>query len=238
MEFCVNTGHDAGAFIESVPQLQEASALAGVGVGSVGRWGSDRIAADGSLVQEELALSCRLIDAAKELGCPNFIAGVNYAEGLSYYRNCTAAIEYFSRLLDYASAKGVAVSVYNCRWNNFVHSPMAWELVAGHLPELGIKFDPSHSRYAGGDYLKEMAEWGHRFKHVHIKGSVIIDGKRFEDPPAGMDQTDWGAFVTVLYTLGYNRTLSIEPHAKAWPQELADKGVDYTIRYMNQLLFR
>lgn len=238
LEFCINVGQDTSVLTDRIPVFQEAMLRTGVTVGSIGRWGSDRIAPDGSLVEEELQISYRLIDAASELGCPNFVCGVNYVEELSFYQNCTSAIGYFSKLIDYARDKGVTVSVYNCRWNNFVHGPKTWEIIAGHLPELGIKFDPSHSRYDGGDYLKEMADWGHRFKHVHIKGSVIIGGQRFDDPPAGLDQTDWGTFMAVLYAKGYDRTLSIEPHSKVWSGELGDKGVDFTIGYMNKLLLR
>lgn len=76
-------------------------------------------------------------------------------------------------------------------------------MIHGHLKDLWIKYDPSHSRYAkGADYLSEMKKWGDRFAHVHIKGSMLIDGERFDDPPAGMDQTDWGAFMAVLYAKG------------------------------------
>lgn len=238
LEFCINVGHDPSVLTDQIPQLKEAMARTGVSVGSIGRWGSDRIAPDGSLVEEELQASYRLIDAAAELSCPNFVCGVNYLEGLSFYQNCTSAIAYFTKVIEYASARGVTVSVYNCRWNNYVHSPETWKIIAGHLPELGIKYDPSHSRYDGGDYLLEMKEWGHRFKHVHIKGSVIIGGERFDDPPAGLDQTDWGTFMAVLYAKGYEGTLSIEPHSRTWSGELGDKGVDYTIGLMNRLLFR
>ncbi|WP_438446168.1 sugar phosphate isomerase/epimerase family protein [Gorillibacterium sp. sgz5001074] len=238
VEFCINVGQDPAILRDQIPAFKEAIARTGVTVGSIGRWGSNRIAEDGSLVEEELQASYRLIDAAAELGCPNFVCGVNYVEGLSFYQNCTSAIAYFSTLIGYASAKGVTVSVYNCRWNNYVHSPDTWRIIAGHLPELGIKYDPSHSRYDGGDYLQEMKEWGHRFKHVHIKGSVRIGGERFDDPPAGLDQTDWGTFMSILYAKGYDGTLSIEPHSKTWSGELGDKGVQFTIDYMKKLLFR
>jgi sugar phosphate isomerase/epimerase len=105
------------------------------------------------------------------------------------------------------------------------------------LPELGIKYDPSHARYAGRDYLKESRDWGGRFHHVHIKGSIIIDGQRFDDPPAGLDQTDWGTFMAILYGQGYQGGLSIEPHSHVWHGELGDKGVQFTIDYMRRMMF-
>lgn len=236
LEFCINVGSDVEAFAAKTPALKQASEETGVTVGSIGRWGSDRIGVRG-IEEEELRLSFRLIDVAAQLGCPNFVCGVNYVEELSYFRNAELAIEYFGRLIEYGKPKGVAISAYNCHWNNFVDNDMAWTVVHGHLPELGIKYDPSHSRYAGRDYLKEARDWGGRFRHVHLKGSVLIDGERFDDPPAGLDQTDWGTFMAILYGKGYQGGLSIEPHSHVWQGELGDKGVQFTIDYMRKLIF-
>lgn len=63
---------------------------------------------------------------------------------------------------------------------------MAWTVIYGHLKELGIKYDPSHARYAGGDYLKETQDWGDRFRHIHLKGSMLVGGSRVDAP-----RQDW-----------------------------------------------
>ncbi|MBP3964847.1 sugar phosphate isomerase/epimerase family protein [Paenibacillus lignilyticus] len=238
LEFCVNVGTPASTFTSLVPELKAASERTGVAVASIGRWGPDRINKDGSINEEELKASQALIDACQELGCPVFVGGCNYIEELSYYDNITAAINYFSILIEYGKTRGIAIATYNCHWNNYIVDDAAWKLIHGHLPELGIKYDPSHARYAGQDYLKEIVDWGSRIKHIHIKGSVIIDGKRFDDPPAGMDQTDWGTFMAILYGVGYQGGLSIEPHSHTWTGELGDKGVQFTIDYFNRLLLR
>ena len=132
--------------------------------------------------------------------------------------------------------KGVKIAVYNCRWNNFVNNPMAYTVIHGYLKDLYIKYDTSHCIYDGGDYLQETKDWGDRFIHVHLKGSLVIGGKRFDDPPAGMDQTNWGAILSALYAKGYNGRLSIEPHSETWKGELGDKGVDFTIKYFRGLI--
>ncbi|WNQ13083.1 sugar phosphate isomerase/epimerase [Paenibacillus aurantius] len=238
VEFCINVEQDVHAFAGTVKELKEASERTGVAVGSIGRWGVILIAKDGSVIEEELQAAYTLIDAASELGCPIFIAGCNYVEERSYLENVSSAIQFFSMLIEYGKVKGVRIATYNCDWNNFVYNDQAWRLIHGQLPELGIKYDPSHARYGGRDYLKEMKEWGSRFLHVHIKGSVIIDGKHFDDPPAGLDQTDWGTFMAILYGVGYNGGLSIEPHSEVWKGELGDKGVQFTVDYMKRLIFR
>ena len=237
LEFMVDVGSDPEAFFGKVKDAKRWSGETGVAVGSVGRWGTERILPDGKISEKELDLSYRLIDAAAELGCGNFVCGCNRVDSISYYQNVTAAIEYFSKLIERAKGKNVSIAVYNCSWNNFVVDSNAWELIHGHVKELGIKFDPSHSIGAGRDYLKETRDWGDRFYHVHIKGSVVVDGEYYDSPPAGMDQTEWGSFLGILYAKGYDRGLSIEPHSKVWSGELGDKGLDFTIRTIKQMLF-
>ena len=236
LEFTINIDHNTEEFFCALGEIKGFITKYGVMVQSIGRWGTDRINQNGTLVEDELQISYKLIDAASFLGCPNFVCGCNYINSLSYYENCTLAISYFEKLLEYSQTKGVKISSYNCRWNNFVVDPMSWTLIHGHLKELGIKFDSSHSIYNGGDYLKEMRDWGDRFNHVHIKGSLVIDGQRFDDPPAGLDGTNWGAFMNILYAKNYEGGLSIEPHSSYWKGELGDKGVNYTIQYIKKLL--
>jgi sugar phosphate isomerase/epimerase len=228
LEFCINVNSDLQGFIENVEQIKDWSKTYEVGIGSIGRWGPNRIDTSGMVIEEELQNSFRLIDAASELQCENFVCGCNYVENLSYFENCQAAISFFSRLIEYGHKKNVKISTYNCDWNNFVKSEMAWTIIHGHLKDLGIKYDPSHSRYAGRDYLKEMRDWGERFYHVHIKGSLIVDRERLDDPPAGLDQTNWGSFMSILYAKQYKGGLSIEPHSNIWKGDLGEKGIDFT----------
>ncbi|MDT0145588.1 sugar phosphate isomerase/epimerase [Priestia aryabhattai] len=237
VELCINEGHDVEEFYRNKKQLAQWKDKYGVNVGSIGRWKSIRINPQGRVIEDELQKCFKLIDVASELECANFVSGCNYVEELSYYENCSAAIDFFSILIEYGKTKGVNISSYNCRKVNFVHNPEVWKTVHGHLKNLGIKFDPSHSRYFGGDYLQETLEWGKRFNHVHLKGSLIVNGKRVDDPPAGLDQTDWKTFISLLRVNGYTGGLSIEPHSPVWTGDLGEKGIDYTISYMKNLLF-
>lgn len=222
-------------FLEHLEEIKGFSQKYRMPIGAVGRWGKDKISKDG-ILQEELDTERRLMDAASKLKCGIYMTGCNYLEDLSYFENCRLAIEYLGALVEHGRNIGVRVATYNCRWNNFVHSEPAWNMIHGQLKDLYIKYDTSHCIYAGGDYLKEARDWANRFAHVHIKGALVIDGERFDDPPAGLDQTDWPAFLAVLYAIGYDSGLSIEPHSRCWQGELGKKGVDYTIRYMKQLI--
>jgi sugar phosphate isomerase/epimerase len=209
----------------------------GVGIGAIGRWGPDRIDENGDLVEVELQASYKLIDACAALGAPVFMCGCNYIKGLSFPANCRAAIKYFSTLVDYATPKGVKVAVYNCDWNNFVYNPRAWDVILPEVPGLGIKYDASHSRYRGDDYMLEIKQYANRFYHMHLKGTLIVGGKRTDDPPAGLDQINWPALMALLYAKRYNGGLAIEPHSQVWQDGLGAWGVDYTINYFKPLLY-
>ncbi len=207
-----------------------------VKMGAVGRWGRNRILSDGSVNKKEQQDEFELIDACVKLGCPVYCTGCNYNANLSYYSNVTAAINYFESLIAYADGR-VKICTYNCDWNSFVNKPHEWDIIHDHIKALGIKFDPSHTINGGRDYLSEAAKYAGNFDHVHLKGTLNIDGVHVDDPPAGLDSINWGAFFSILYKNHYQGMLSIEPHSATWQGELGEKGIKYTIEYMNKLLF-
>jgi len=217
-------------------EIHKALSETGVKLGAVGRWGRDRITADGSICAKEQKDEFDLIDMCAELGCPVYITGCNYVDGLSYYQNVSAAIAYFQSLIDYAAGR-VKLCVYNCSWNNYVNKPHEWDIINDHLKALGIKFDPSHTVNGGRDYLSEAALYGANFDHVHLKGTLNIDGRHIDDPPAGMDMINWGALLSILRKYNYQGMLSIEPHSATWQGELGEQGLKYTIDYFKKLLF-
>ncbi len=242
VEFCVNfweEGNDASAeFLGKLDSIKADLEELGLTTGSVGRWGGTKVLSDGKVNEAELAVDISLVEAAAKLGCDVYCTGCNYVEELSLYENYSSAIAYFERLIEAGKKVGVKIATVNCRWNNYLHSDPAWSVVHGYLKDLYIKFDPSHSIYAMGEnYLTELSKWGERVAHIHIKGSLIVNGERYDDPPAGLDQTDWGSFMSVIYKIGYDRGLSLEPHSPTWGGELGDKGLDYSIDYMKKLIF-
>lgn len=237
VEFCVNIDKE-NKYQDFFNKADETIAICdelGIFVGSVGRWGANKINPDGTHNEAEFIADTTLIQAAAKVRCPVYVCNCNYAEDISLYENYTAAIKYLQRLIEFAKQYNIKIATSNCRWNGYVVSDPAWSVIHGHLPELYIKYDPSHSIYAKGDnYLSEMKKWGKRFAHVHIKGSLMIDGERFDDPPAGLDMTDWNAFMGTLYAVGYDGTLSIEPHSSVWSGELGERGVRQTINMIRR----
>ena len=70
-----------------------------------------------------------------------------------------------------------------------------------------------------------------------FKGTLNIDGRHIDDPPAGMDMINWGALLSILRKYNYQGMLSIEPHSATWQGELGEQGLKYTIDYFKKLLF-
>lgn len=232
VEFCVNHNHDADLFLSRAEEIKGYSVKYGIPVGSMGRWGMERIDEQGNIIEKALHDDKALIEAASVIGCPVYNVGVNYIESMGFHDNCENAIKYLSALLDFAKDKNVKIATYNCDWSNFVYNDKAWSVIHTALPELGIKYDASHCLSRRGDYLKELRDWGDRVYHVHIKGVLYIDGKGYDDAPAGLDQINWGGLLDVLYTKNYDGMLSIEPHSGYWKGRKGQWGIDFTIKYI------
>ena len=206
-----------------------------VKLSAIGRWGTLRIDAQGNINKDEQTKEFMLIDFCRRNGCPVYMLTMNYVDSISYYENLTVSIKYFESLIAYA-ADDVKICVVNCSWNNYVTSPKEWAIILGHLPKLGIKFDSSHAINAGRDYRAEAAHWGDRFYHVHLKGTININGWHLDDPPAGLDMTNWPELLSILWAKKYQGVLSLEPHSAIWQGELGDKGILYSVEYFKKLL--
>ncbi|MDD2268610.1 MAG: TIM barrel protein [Eubacteriales bacterium] len=207
-----------------------------VSLSAVGRWGIAKIADDGSIIESEQKKEFTLIDFCRRNGCPVYMLTMNYVNSISYFSNLKSSMSYLEALINYAG-DDVKVCVVNCHWNNYITGPKEWSIFLGHLPKLGIKFDSSHSINGGGDYRAEAADWGDRFYHVHLKGTINIGGRHIDDPPAGLDMTNWPELISILRAKKYSGVLSLEPHSAVWQGEIGDKGVRYSIDYFKKLLF-
>lgn len=238
IELCCNFTPDAQRFITRKDEIKNLIADTGIPILSVGRWNGEGgpLDANGAIKQDLLEEAKNVIKTCSEIGCPVYNCGCNFVEGMSLFRNYEMTIKYFGELIEFAKPLNVKIATYNCHWNSFVDKASAWEVIHGELKDLGIKFDASHSINGGRDYYEEIKTWGHRFYHVHVKGSLNVNGTHVDDPPAGLDMINWRAILGLLYAANYDGTLSIEPHSNTWQGDLGERGLDLTIRYMKSLL--
>lgn len=94
-----------------------------------------------------------------------------------------------------------------------------------------------------GDAFSEVQTWRNMDlikKYPDVQSDLMEEFKEnhryYDNPPAGIDVTNWRAFFAVLYKHDYDGYLAIEPHSASWQGEKGEKGVKYTIKYIRDLM--
>lgn len=236
-EFCINEGNDGAKVLALADEVKGNLSKYGVSVGACGRWGSKRVDDDGKIIEQAMTHDKNLIEFCSKIGCPVYNCGVNAPANLGFSASCDVASEYLTELVKFGEERGVKIAVYNCIWENFIHSPHEWDIILDNVKNLGIKFDPSHSiNHNNGKevYLSEMRDYADKFYHFHLKGVVYIDGKKYDEPPVGLDSVRWGNVFDILYTKNYDGLCSLEPHSPLWTVRKASWGVTFSINYLKQ----
>jgi sugar phosphate isomerase/epimerase len=236
VEWDYNVGNDPADLDKDKEMLKAFMDENGMTLSAIGRWGSDKYDKEGNIIEDELKNQKALIDLCAYFNCPVFMTGVNNV-GKNFDEACDYAAKYLRLLVDYGKEKGVKVCCYNCDWNNIVREPKAWRKIFHEVPELGIKYDPSHCINSGsGDYLGEIDEFGDRFYHFHVKGTLNLKGCHIDDPPAGLDMINWRAVMGMLYARNYQAVLSVEPHSGIWRGPLGEWGIQYTKKFIEEMI--
>ena len=92
VEFCVNYNYDSAEVLAQADEIKASCEKYGVRVGSIGRWGMDRVDDNGEIIPEALQHDKNCIDLASKLGCPVFNCGCNEVETKRFMENCDIAI--------------------------------------------------------------------------------------------------------------------------------------------------
>jgi sugar phosphate isomerase/epimerase len=125
----------------------------------------------------------------------------------------------FAPAAAYAKEIGISLAVHSCGLH-----PHDWDMLFNLVPDLGLKYDPSFSLEAGRNYLAEVAKYGPRIVHVHIKDERCMGRVtdftngivRYEYTPAGTGDINWGGIIALLYEAGYQGDLALETHSRFW----------------------
>ena len=235
VEICRNSEEEALDLIARKAEVKAAAEATGIPVSCIGRWNHD-VQAEGKINADRVKCYFDLLDTAIELGAKTFVCGFNYDSSVSLFKNYSNAIEFFGMMTERAKGSDIKVAIQNCDWSNFIVSPEQWKIVLGENPDLYIKFDPSHAYNRGENYLAEISDWGERIAHMHVKGSVHAGRRGVDDPPAGMDDLNWGSIFAILYARGYTGNLSLEPHSETWHGELGAAGIEFTRKFISNFL--
>jgi len=190
----------------------------GVELAAVSLFGRNHLDPDPSRRQEHLDLWERSADLAAALGAPVFVTGSGQVPGAEE-EQWGRVVEELGGRIQGVQRRGLKFAFYNCHWENVVDRPAAWERVLPGLPGAGIKFDPSHPVYAGRDWRPELLAAGARLFHVHARDVLEVGGQRLPDPNPGLGQISWGAFFGILYHIGFEGAICIEPHSALYTGE-------------------
>ena len=196
-----------------------------VHVCAIGCWGQEFISNDAAKREESVRRLRHTIDFAARLKCPIVMTGGGDRQGDDLASKMRDLVEVYKGVVDYAAEKGIKLCFYNCRWVNCVIGPAAWDVVLKELPQIGIKFDPSHPYHDGLDPYVELANYAQHVVHFHAKEVLTAGGKVIDEPMAGQGDFDWGKLIGILYHAGYNGVISIEPHSETWSGVMRRPGI-------------
>ena len=162
----------------------------------------------------------RVTDLAAELGAGLLVFGTGSTPpGATDADKVRAAVEHFGPAVSEAQARGLQVAFYNCHWENVIDRPAAWDNALPLLPGVGVKFDPSHPLQAGRDWKAELLAAGPHLRHAHAKDVLKVGGKFISDPNPGLGDIRWEEFFGILYHVGYDGAVCIEPHSPVYTGE-------------------
>lgn len=138
----------------------------------------------------------------------------------------------------YGQEIGVTLALHSCGLH-----PQDWDLMFRLVPALGLKYDPSFSLEAGRNYLAEVAKYGPRIVHVHIKDERYMGREtdfsrglmKYEYTPAGTGDINWGGIIALLYEAGYQGDLALETHSPFWWDHL-ELDLKLSQRHIEQFL--
>ncbi len=210
----------------------------GIELRAVGIWGRNFISDTGEERRHATEELLEAMDFAKFLGATVLMVGGGQLEDAPLEEKLKRLMPQVPAWLGAAKERGLKLAFYNCHWTNFVYEPAAWEPILGKYddPDLGIKFDPSHPYHDGRDYLKQAADFGHKFLHVHAKDVLTAGGEVVDEPPAGLGDIEWGRLIGILYKHGYDGHISIEPHSRAWTGDRVYACILLAQRHLQQFL--
>lgn len=206
-----------------------------VDISHTGLYGCNHISDDPEERARHFANFKAQADFTAAVGAPLITTGGGHPSG-NLAADLQKLFQYLPPYFEYAAHKGLRFAFYNCHWGNFVIGPEAWEPILEKYPQIGIKFDPSHPIYDGRDWKKQMADFGAHIVHTHAKDTIFIDGRPFEDVPAGMGDTDWGVFMALLHHHGYTGDINIEPHSRTWHGDKMYAGILIARNHLAQFL--
>jgi sugar phosphate isomerase/epimerase len=208
----------------------------GIALAAVSLFGRNYRDPDEQQRRANLDLWERAADLAAALRAPLFVSGTGRRPGVPDEAQWEAVVEEAGARIRGVQERRLKFAFYNCHWENVVDRPAAWERVLPRLPDVGIKFDPSHPFYDGRDWMSELVTAGPHLLHLHAKDVLRVNGEHLSDPNPGLGQIAWGPFFAILYEAGYDGAVCIEPHSRLYTGENRHRFLVLSGRYLRQFM--
>lgn len=203
---------------------------------AIGCWGQEMISKDPAMRGIAARRVVNTINFAAELHCPIVMVGGGDRDGDDLKSKLKDVVEVYKPIMDHAAEKNVRLCFYNCHWVNCVVGPEAWDVVLPALPNMGIKFDPSHPYHVGQDPYQHLADYVGHVIHFHAKEVLKVGDTVVDEPMAGQGDFHWGRLIGILYKGGYKGVISIEPHSETWSGVNRHPGILVAKRELERFL--
>jgi sugar phosphate isomerase/epimerase len=187
----------------------------------------------GAACQERLR---RVLDLTVLLGAPILVFGTGTPPGRTHREKGVNGLMQAGLVITEAQERGLTPAFYNCHWENWIDRPEVWEVTLPLREGVGIKFDPSHPIQAGRDWKTELVAAGPRLVHAHAKDVLSVGGKFLADPNPGFGDIRWEEFFGILYHLGYDGAVCIEPHSPLYTGPRRHEFLRLSGRYLRQFV--
>lgn len=186
----------------------------GISCASCGLWGVNHISPDTQIRQHASVERACAIEYAAMLGAKVVVLGSGEVSQV-LDENVYTFAHVMRSSIDALASQHMALALYGFH-DGFLTTPTAIERLWSVVGDVGFKLDAANILHAGFDYIDFVRRHGKRVRHMHIKDTLIHNGTRIAEPPAGMGDIAWGKLIGLLYEAEYRGVLSIEPHGAFW----------------------
>lgn len=189
-----------------------------------------------AMVKEHLL---KIITAAQKMSVPVVNTFIGADGQKKQAENWEDARKVWPEIIAHAADSGVKIAIENCpmifsfdEWpsgHNLAYSPSMWRTMFEEFGEtVGLNFDPSHLVWQMIDVEAAVAEFGHRFYHLHAKDLMVDHNALYENGILslgmgwqvprlpGLGDVPWGRLFSALYRSGYDYVICVEHEDRQW----------------------
>lgn len=242
-------------------RVNDIMAAAGVTISGLGYY-PNPLCADPAESKAYIEHIKKVIDASALLGVGIMNTFIGRDQTKTIDENWPRFLKTWKPVIERAEGKGVKVCIENCpmsftrdEWpggKNLAVSPRVWRRMFEDIPNanFGLNYDPSHLVWQKMDYIKPLRDFASRMFHVHAK-DARLDQERLDDVgllayPAeyhtpklpGLGEINWGRFMSVLSSTGYQGAVCVEVEDRAYEGSLENRkaALYQSCRYLRQFV--